>query len=343
MKADRQHGTPFYLPAGAEPGAAQRMERAAFERGESKNEIRNERWVQKLIQLHPELLPIDEIEPAYAPVIPVCMELPTPCGRIDNVFITPDGNLIFAETKLYRNPEARREVVAQVMDYAENLTGWTFEAFQKAISGGKMPDKAQQPPDSLFSLVEHGATLGESSFIDAVARNLRLGRGLFLIVGDGIREETETLAAHVQAHAGLHFALALVELACFLLPDGGRIIHPRTVVRTTNIERGIVRVENGQAVVSASAERSGESASGSKAEARTLSGSQFYEQLAKVDPDMSVRLEKFTARLEPLGIEARFGQGLILRWSAGGKTWFNLGYVDKKGMFWITHTRACPV
>lgn len=325
MSENRQHGIPYYLPAGAEPGAAQRMEEIPFERGKAKDGTKNERWVQELIHLHPELLPIAEIESAYQPVIPVCMELRTTRGFIDNVFITPNGNLIFAETKLYRNPEARREVVAQVMDYAESLTGWTFEAFQQAA--GK----------NLFELVAGETELNEERFIDAVARNLRIGRGLFLIVGDGIREETETLARHVQAHAGLQFALALVELACFSLPDGGgQVIHPRTIVRTTNIERGVVRVEDGRAVVSAPVERSEKSSSGAKAKARSLSAEEFYEQLAEIDPALPTRLGAFAERLEEFGVKAAEPFKLIWRTPDGSPV--NLGYLSKDGKFWVSST-----
>ena len=220
MKAARQYGTPVYLPDPASSSGARHLDRVQHERT-GDGQVYDERWLQELVQNTPELLPIDEIEPAYRPVVPVCLELPTSRGSIDNFFITPNGNLIFAEVKLWRNSEARRQVIAQVMDYIESLTAWSYEELEKAVGRAETGEGFE----TIYGRVEDDSDLDEPTFIDAVSRNLQLGRGLFFIIGDGIREEAETLADHVQSHAGLHFALALVELACFRLPEGrGQVV-----------------------------------------------------------------------------------------------------------------------
>jgi hypothetical protein len=38
-------------------------------------------------------------------------------ARVDILGVTPDGRLVIVECKLWRNPEARREVIAQVLEY----------------------------------------------------------------------------------------------------------------------------------------------------------------------------------------------------------------------------------
>lgn len=48
-----------------------------------------------------------------------------------------------------------------------------------------------------------------------VARHLRRGEFLLLIIGDGIREGVESIVDFVQRHSGLHFNLALVEAALY--------------------------------------------------------------------------------------------------------------------------------
>jgi hypothetical protein len=55
--------------------------------------------------------------------------------------------------------------------------------------------------------------MDEIAFHDAVSRNLKRGRVLLLIVGDGIREGLETMTEFLQQHAGLHFTLSIIELA----------------------------------------------------------------------------------------------------------------------------------
>src|SRR4051794_8880528 len=93
----------------------------------------DERWLQSLVMSHPTVLAADDIEPAFATVIPVCTELPTGSGFIDNLLVTPNGDLAIVECKLWRNPEARREVVAQIIEYAKSLARWSFEDLEQAI------------------------------------------------------------------------------------------------------------------------------------------------------------------------------------------------------------------
>ena len=126
MAPRRQHGAPLVVTPAPHGSPVTRLERLPRETVSGEAATYNEQWLQHLIQAHPELLPITEIEPAFEPAIPVCIELPTPKGYIDNFFITPTGNLLFAECKLWCNPEARRQVVAQVMDYVESITSWGY-------------------------------------------------------------------------------------------------------------------------------------------------------------------------------------------------------------------------
>ena len=298
MQRRRQHGSPLVVTPS---GAVARLERLSYETTGDVGEPYDERWLQHLLQAHPELLPIREIEPAFEPAIPVCIELPTPKGYIDNFFVTPTGNLIFVECKLWRNPEARRQVVAQVMDYVESITSWSYAALEEAVARAELPDGGR-PLSQLFDLVGGSQELDEAEFIDAVSRNLRLGRGLFFIVGDGIREETKSLTAHLQAHAGVHFALSLVELALFRLPTDGVLVQPRMIARTVHIERGIVRFDDAR--ISVEPVRI---AGRTSSRPGTLSEDQFYGEIAKRNPTLPDRLRAFLDRLEPIGVTPESG------------------------------------
>ncbi len=337
MKELRQHGTPLYLSDPEVADQAIGLKRIRFERGGPGSGNYDERWLQKLVQTHPTLLPVTEIEPAFRPLIPICMELPTSRGYIDNFFITPNGNLVFAEVKLWRNTEARREVIAQVMDYAESLTALSYNELEAAFVRA---ESEAGSPATLYEYVSDVTDLDEDEFVDAVARNLRLGRGLFFIVGDGIREEAETLAEHVQSHAGMHFALALIEIACFQAADGnGYFIQPRTIARTVNIERGIVRVEDARATIQPSDHKPVTRTMGA---ARSLSAEEFLEHMANVDPALPRRIEAFLKKLEPLRVEPEFKRSLILRWHGIDGTTLNIGYIDTSGAIWTDaiHSQA---
>ena len=85
-----------------------------------------EAWLQELLRQHPDILPAADIEPVFHPLISIGCEVGTDTGSIDNLFISPRGYLVLVETKLWRNPQAKREVVAQAIDYAASLSRWTY-------------------------------------------------------------------------------------------------------------------------------------------------------------------------------------------------------------------------
>jgi len=75
------------------------------------------------------------------PAISVGMELRSAVGgSVDNLYVTPSGHLIVGETKLYRNPEARREVIGQIIDYAKDLSAFSYSNPNEAISKADRPD-----------------------------------------------------------------------------------------------------------------------------------------------------------------------------------------------------------
>src|SRR5262252_2459694 len=151
---------------------------------ESEPRSYDETFVQDLVFEHPQALPIDEIDTAYRGLVPICQELRTPAGNIDCLFVNRSGLLCIVECKLWRNPEARREVVAQILDYAKELGRWKYEDLQREVS-----KRLGQAGNVLYERVRDAHPgLAEADFVDAVARNLRRGRFLLLIIGDGIRE-----------------------------------------------------------------------------------------------------------------------------------------------------------
>lgn len=205
----------------------------------------SEAAIQQLIHEHPQCLPIAEIDPMFSGPVPICMELNTPAGPIDNFMVTPSGLPILVECKLWRNPEMRRQVVSQILDYAKELSRWSSSDLQREASR-----RLGRSGNVLLELVrEAGHEVDEADFNDALTANLRRGRFLLLIVGDGIREGVEAIAEYLQAHAGLHFTLGLVELPIFMTPGGERLVAPRVLARTEAVVRTVVAAPEGMRVV----------------------------------------------------------------------------------------------
>ena len=196
----------------------------------------DETWLQDLFFRIPEILPVAAIDAAYRGALPVCRELSTPAGRVDAVYVNPLGRLILAEFKLWRNPQARREVIGQILDYAQAIASWSYEDLQREVSKA-----LKRRGNVLFELI-HANTpdIDEAEFVDNVTRHLRRGEFLLLIIGDGIHEGVENIVNFVQRHSGLHFNLALVEAALYRDREERVIVQPRVLARTEIVRRIVV-------------------------------------------------------------------------------------------------------
>jgi hypothetical protein len=268
----RQHATPILL---SDEGAV-RLTPLSLTGGE---DAISEADIQQLIHQHPSSLPIVEIDPLFSEPVPVCTELNTPAGPIDNFMVTPSGLPVLVECKLWRNPEMRRQVVSQILDYAKELSRWSSSDLQREASR-----RLGRPGNILLELVrEAGHEVDETDFNDALTANLRRGRFLLLIVGDGIREGVEAITEYLQVHAGLHFTLGLVELPIFLTPSGARLVAPRVLARTQALVRTVVAVPEGMTVVEA--EQTGDIVPEAGDSERKLFWIEFLTGLALDDPD----------------------------------------------------------
>ena len=196
----------------------------------------DEATLQDLLFSFPETLPIAAIDPAYAGAVPVCKELRLPAGYADALYTNQLGRLTLSEFKLWRNPQARREVIGQILDYAKDLASWGYEDLQRQISlaTGKSGNVLYE------SVRERHPEVEEAEFVDNVMRHLRRGEFLLLIVGDGIREDAADIVDFVQRYSGLHFNLAMVEAALYRDSANTLIVQPRVLARTEIVQRLVV-------------------------------------------------------------------------------------------------------
>ena len=225
-------GTPVVFGDGDDPVELRRVSHAdrAF----------TESFIQDLVFRHPDVLPAAEFDESKSPLIPIGREIATDVGPIDALFVSPSGGITVVEAKLWRNPESRREVVGQIIDYAQNLSTWSYERLDQTCR--------QATGTSLWGRVsaqdEGRSPETEAAFVDTVSKGLREGRFLLLIVGDGIREEVERMASYVQSSPQLQFHLALVELRIFESTTGQvRVVVPSVVARTAEVSRAVVTVD----------------------------------------------------------------------------------------------------
>jgi hypothetical protein len=261
---------------------------------ESGRGARDEDWLQEQLFNYPSLLPIAEVEATFDGAVPLCRELMTAVGPLDILLINEDGLLTLVECKLWRNPEARRKVVGQILDYAQAISRWRYEDLEAAVqaANGNRATSLWDIAQETFGLTD------EAAFVDRVARHLRESRFLLLIVGDGIRENTEQIGDYLKAHAGLSFTLGLVEQQLFSLPGGrGILVQPRILAKTVELGRLVVRAETGQII--AGNDSPGDSDAPDVP--RTLTEDIFVEEVAGATP-LAAKLRKFFDDLKRAGL-----------------------------------------
>ena len=234
MKND-QYATPLVI----RNGQSSRLHRLKF----SERDF-DENWLQEILYEYSSIMPFAEIEPAFAGSLPIAREVPTSVGPIDLLYANSNGYISLVETKLWRNPEARRIVVAQIIDYAKDMAGWSYSHLISAINQANKETAEIDPLVALFSQTDEGE-FDPHIFIDRVSRNLEKGRFLLAIVGDRIQESVIEMSQFLQQTPHLGYSLELIELAIYRenpKDNQNLIIQPRIIARTKEIIRAIVEI-----------------------------------------------------------------------------------------------------
>lgn len=204
----------------------------------------NEAWLQELLAKNPSMIPAGEVSPEYSDLVCIGREVPVGSGEtkgyIDNLYVTPCGGVVIVETKLYRNQEARRTVVAQVIDYAKELQKWDAAKLDEIAS-----DYTYRTDGKASRIIDIMAARGllsfndEKTLTDSLNAHLDSAAFLLLIIGDGIRTGVQQLADFLNDNTAMSFNLALAEIEVYEW-CGKTIIIPYLLTKTTIIDRNAV-------------------------------------------------------------------------------------------------------
>ncbi|MFB9980917.1 hypothetical protein ACFSQQ_22680 [Mesorhizobium kowhaii] len=204
-------------------------------------QLYDEQWLRDLLFRHPELMVVDRLDVGLGDVAPLCCELPIPrAGRTvfaDLLGVTRTGRLVVVECKLWRNPQARREVLAQILEYAALLRRWSFGDLASTLK------RKLATPDSnpIFAAAkQRWPELEEASFVDAITRSLKLGDFQLIIAGDGIRSDTHAIAEHLNAQGAGLAQLALLEIQLWQAASGSMVVVPMMPLRTEILQQRVL-------------------------------------------------------------------------------------------------------
>lgn len=282
----------------------------------------NETLLQELIDATPNVLPVREYLPSTTTLFSLGREVPVNLGArqgfIDNLLVTNDGYLVIIETKLYRNPEGIREVIAQTLQYGMAVGQLSILQLEDQIKQGQFPalrrDENIRDCVSRVAAEQNLSTTLADDFDEVVERHLRRGEVLLLIVSDGIHVGVERVAHWLNERGNsTPFKLGMVELK-FFAHGNERLVVPRTVLKTREISRHVVVVDirpqagtNAEASAVVNDDFRNSSGGGKVQESRTvksaktpLTKSQFLQLVSAEDlPTVTQLLDQ----LESLGLD----------------------------------------
>ena len=151
---------------------------------------------------------------------------------VDHLLMDQDARPTLVEAKLSGNPEIRRTVVGQMMDYAAHATQtWTVADIRQAFEG-RCKSEGKNPSEELTAFLQPDGEPDADKFWEDVETNLRAGRLRLLFVADSIPDELARVVEFLNEQMPRTEVLA-VEIKQFL-GETGRTLVPRVIGRTAS-------------------------------------------------------------------------------------------------------------
>ena len=205
----------------------------------------DENWLQEKIYSDPSLLEV--IDPNYEKIkiIPLCREFSLHNG-VSNVFldilaITETGKLILVECKLWKNPQARREVIAQIVEYATLLKSLSYSDFSTRLKKF-INSEDEDPITHIFK--RFNINFDEAQIIDRISESLKSGRFHLVIAGDGIRSDLINITNTI--NQGSFFSdLTLLEICIYENDNKDIILLPKVPSKTEIVTKTVITSSDG--------------------------------------------------------------------------------------------------
>jgi hypothetical protein len=187
--------------------------------------------LQELLGLHPELLPGAQIDPEQPRrFLLIRREAQVAGMEIDHLFLDQDAIPTLVEVKRSANVQARREVVAQMLDYAANAaTAWSGEKLATWLEDRCASDGLGL--DDVLGQFEPSHA-DHAKFWTEVDENLRSGKVRLIFVADTVPPSLQRIVEFLNERMTPTEVLA-VEVRQYTSGDDKHLLHTRLVGATS--------------------------------------------------------------------------------------------------------------
>ena len=162
--------------------------------------------LQDYLENYPQIIPLDEIIENASELTCIGREVIVPSGAIDLMFIDREGLITIVETKLVKNPEIRRTVIGQLIEYASFVSQWKSGDIDE-VAYSYLAQKQGGERASLFV----------GKFTDdikhSIEDNLQNGKMRLIIAVDELNEPLRATVTFLNSHS--NFDILLLQVSSF--------------------------------------------------------------------------------------------------------------------------------
>jgi hypothetical protein len=169
--------------------------------------FQNEAELQKLLANEPSLISISEVRECADTLVLAIREFPVAIGSIDILGFTKNGDIAIIECKLANNPEVKRKVIGQVLEYGASLWNMSYEELDSIIK-----NLQKKPLAELISEQINDPTWDEELFRQNITQNLANGNFVLMIVVDLINDDLSNIIKFINSAGTPAFSLAALEM-----------------------------------------------------------------------------------------------------------------------------------
>jgi hypothetical protein len=172
----------------------------------------DEKHLQEILFNRPDLLPVADLNEGSKSIRVVVMEAGLPgSGSSDLIGVDEDGGITIVECKLAKNPESKREVIGQVLEYGAFLWKRTYPDFDSLFLKERNGRNGKPLADLMAAAVDP-EEWSEEVFRGSVSANLERGHFHLIVVVDEINDELRRVADYVNNARPTGFTLHALEM-----------------------------------------------------------------------------------------------------------------------------------
>jgi len=193
--------------------------------------FKDEYELQDLIEKHPAILDvIPKINKQDSSLMLLGREFSVQSGAIDFLATDIEGNIYIIETKLAENPEVRRAIIGQVLEYASNLRDMPYDMFRTLCSKyiGNSMESAIQYCYTNRTDEENNGMLEAIQYDQKLKADLEQGRFNIVIITNKVNFEIQRLFSFIDEITNTNLNFIVLELNKYTLGDNS-YIHSNVV------------------------------------------------------------------------------------------------------------------